>query len=66
MDTLIRGSLWDMQNHTGTLLKNSSSLLEKYAEDSGQTLDQIISGVKKINTTEFKNISSGIYDKLFK
>lgn len=62
----MRGSLWDMQNYTGTLLKNTNTLLQKYAENSGQTIEELISGVKKINTTELKNLSSDIYKKLLK
>lgn len=72
IDTLTRWALWDIQDASGSLLKNSQLLLDDYSKKTGTTLDKLLFGIKKFDpnnlsidpntiTAEWK----AMYERLF-
>jgi hypothetical protein len=50
IDSLMRGSLWDMTSSSGASLRYTRGLLDTYAQKSNTTVEALVSGLKNLDT----------------
>jgi FecR protein len=66
IESLMRGSLWDMTTASGDSLHYTRGLLDAYAQKSGTTLETLVSGIKTIDTNTITESGKRLIQQMLK